>query len=71
MITTNVSPTIAWICGTALLLAVLGGVFALVWHGSITGVEALSVVGTILAAAVGMLGVHAGVAMGAKSALNK
>ena len=68
MNTTSVNPTVAWICGTVLLITVLVGLFVLVWHKSIAGTDALGVVGTIVAVGVGALGVHAGVAAGTKSA---
>lgn len=48
------------ICGTVLLLAVLGGVFALAWHGTVTGHDAIVVVTTIVAIAGGALAVVGG-----------
>ena len=61
MTTNSINPTIAWICGTVLLLVILGGAFALAWHGSITGAALLGVLGVIVGIAGGALGVHAGV----------
>lgn len=52
---------VTWICGTVILLAVLGGVFALAWHGTITGGAVVGIVATIVALAGGILGVHTGV----------
>jgi hypothetical protein len=53
-------PTVAWICATALLVVILAGVFALAWHGSITGAAVVGVVTTIAAAALAVFGVHTG-----------
>jgi len=60
--------TIQTICGSILLLAILAGLFALVWHGSITGAAALAVVATIAAAAIGALAHSNGVTAGAEAA---
>ncbi len=60
--------TVTVVCGTAILLAILGGLFALTWHGSISGRDALTDIGIIAAAAIGALGVHAGVKAGASAA---
>lgn len=64
----NVNPMVAWICSTALLLAVLAGMFALSWHDKSVIVIVLPIVGTIAAAAVAVFGVHAGVNAGANAA---
>jgi len=56
---TNTSP-IPWICGTLLLLAVVGGIFALAWHGTLTGQTVVVIVSPIVAAAATLLGIHAG-----------
>lgn len=61
MDTKPVNQTVAWVCGTVIILAVLGGLFVLVWHGALAGVAVLGVVGTITAAVLG--------AIGAKSAI--
>lgn len=57
------------ISGAVLLLAVLAGVFALCWHGSITGGAALGVVGTVIGIAGGAFAVHSGVKAGATAAV--
>ncbi len=51
----------ALVCGTLLLIAILAGVFALAWHGTLTGTQALQVVMVIVALAGGVLGVHVGI----------
>lgn len=58
MPTSSVNPTVAWICGTILLVAILAGLFVLVWHGSIAGGALLGVVGTVLGIVAGIFGVH-------------
>lgn len=55
------------VCGTVILLAVLGGIFGLAWHGTITGGDAVAIIGTISGVGVGAFGVHAGVKAGASS----
>jgi hypothetical protein len=57
--TTSTSP-VPWICGTVLLLGVLGGVFALAWHGTITGASVALILTPIVAAASTLLGIHVG-----------
>lgn len=54
-------------CGTLILLAVLGGIFALAWHGTISGGDAIGIIGTISGVGIGAFGVHAGVKAGASS----
>lgn len=54
--------------GAAILLGVLAGVFALAWHGTISGGEAMTVVTSITAAAAGIFAVHSGVHAGARAA---
>jgi mannose/fructose/N-acetylgalactosamine-specific phosphotransferase system component IID len=56
------------ICATILLALILGGAFALAWHGSITGDQALTLAGVIATAAVSIFGVHLGVKAGANAA---
>lgn len=56
---TNTSP-VPWICGTLLLTAALGGIFALAWHGTITGESVAVIVGPIIAAGSTLLGIHVG-----------
>lgn len=51
----------AWVSGTVLLLAVLGGIFVLAWHGTIPGSAVVGIVSTIVGIAGGILGVHTGV----------
>ncbi len=64
----NVNPTVAWICATAIIVVVLAGVFTLVWHGSVSGGDALALVGGIVTLVGGIFGVHAGVNAGANAA---
>lgn len=65
----NANPNILIIAAAALLALILGGMFALVWHGSISGTDALVLVGAIVTALLGIFGVHTGVNAGAKAAL--
>ncbi len=62
------NPNILAICGTALLLAVLGGIFALAWHGTFTGAEVFGLVTAIIGIAGGAFAVHSGVNAGANAA---
>ncbi len=64
----NVNPTVAWICATTIIIALLGGCFALVWHGSFTGAEIIPVISAIAVAALAIFGVHAGVQAGSTAA---
>lgn len=52
--------TVQWIVGGILLLAVLASIVTLAIKGDVTGEEALGVIGTIVAGALAILGVHVG-----------
>lgn len=52
----QVNPNIALICGTVLVAIVMGGLFALVWHGSVAGAVVVGVIGTVLGIAGGLFG---------------
>lgn len=54
------NPLAALTCGTILLLAVLGGLFALAWHGTISGAAVITVVTVIVSGALAILGGHVG-----------
>jgi hypothetical protein len=54
------SSLITIVCGTAILLGVLAGVFALAWHKTITGGEAMGVVTTIIGIGAVAVGATAG-----------
>lgn len=58
----------AIICGTILIAIILGGIFALAWHGTLTGAEASIIVTSIITGIIGVFGAHAGVKSGAKAA---
>lgn len=64
----NVNTTVAWICATAIILTVLGGIYALAWHDKSVIVVVLPIIGAIATAALSIFGVHAGVSAGAKAA---
>jgi hypothetical protein len=64
------SSPVQWICATVMIVAVLGGMFALAWHGTVSSTELVTVVTTIIAIAGGAFAVHAGVNSGAKAAKN-
>lgn len=51
----------AIICGTFLLFGVLGGVFALAWHGTFTSAEVYSIVMSIITIASSVFAVHTGI----------
>lgn len=57
----------AMISGTVLLLAILGGIFVLAWHKTLTGVEVLGVLSTIVGIAGGAFAVHSGVSAAGKA----
>lgn len=63
----NSSPILV-ICGTALLLAVLGGLFTLAWHGTFTSSEVFGLVTIIIGIAGGAFAVHSGVQAGGNAA---
>jgi mannose/fructose/N-acetylgalactosamine-specific phosphotransferase system component IIC len=63
----TVSPVLAG-CATALLLGVLGGIFFLAYHGTVTGGEAMTIVVAIVGIAGGAFSVHSGVNAGSKAA---
>lgn len=56
------------VCGTLILLAILGGVFALAWHGTLTSAETYGILTTIIAIAGGAFAVHQGVKVGSEAA---
>lgn len=62
------SDTLTTICATVLLAMILGGTYALTWHGSVTGDQALALVGVIATAVLSIFGVHTGVKAGASAA---
>lgn len=64
----QVNPNTLVICGAALLAAILGSVVALALHGTITGGEALTTIGGIVALAGGIISHALGVTAGAKAA---
>lgn len=55
-------PNVTWACATVLLVAIAAGLFALAWHGTITGTVVVAVLGPVIGAAVGIFGVHTGAA---------
>lgn len=56
--------------GAAILLAmVIAGTFALAWHGTITGGEALTTIGGIVAIAGAAFAVHTGISAGTQAAM--
>ncbi len=61
-------PNVLVVCGTVLLLAILGGIFALAWHGTFTGAEVFGLVTAIIGIAGGAFAVHSGVNAGAQAA---
>ncbi len=62
------SPNVLLGCATALLLAILGGLFTLVWHGSVSGTDAMVTITAIVGIAGGAFAVHSGVNAGAQAA---
>jgi type IV secretory pathway TrbL component len=62
------SDTIQVLIGGLLLLAVLGVVAVLTWHGTISGNEAYGICTTIVSIGAGAFAVHAGVNAGARAA---
>ncbi len=59
---------IPMICGSAILVVILGGTFALGWHGTFTGAEVFGLVTAIIGIAGGAFAVHSGVNAGANAA---
>lgn len=57
------------ILGTIVVLAVLGSITALAWHGILTGALIFGLIGTIAGAGIGALAVHAGTSAGATAAI--
>jgi mannose/fructose/N-acetylgalactosamine-specific phosphotransferase system component IID len=55
------------ICGTVLLIAVLGGVFALAWHGTFTGAEVFGIVMSVISIGGAAFAVHSGVKAGSNA----
>ncbi len=56
------------ICATALLITILGGIYALAWHGTFTGAEVFGLITAIIGIAGGAFAVHSGVNAGAQAA---
>lgn len=54
----QVNPNTAIVCGTLLLLGVLGGVFALAWHGVVTGGQVVGVAMAVMGIAAVGFGIH-------------
>lgn len=59
------------LAGAALLLAVIGAVVVLAWHGTISGPEAFDALTTIITLGGGALAVHSGAKVGARAATAK
>lgn len=57
------------VCGTVLLVSVLASIVALALHGTVTGIEAMAAIGTIITLGGGAFAVHVGVTAGARAAL--
>ncbi len=64
----TINPPYMVICTTVIILAILGGVFALAWHGVLNAGDVTAIVGTIIGIAGAGLAVHAGVNAGANAA---
>lgn len=64
----NINPAVSWACATLILAVILVGMFALVWHGSLTSDEVMPVVSAIALSALTIFGVSHGVNAGAKAA---
>jgi hypothetical protein len=64
---TGANPNIVVVAGAVVILAVLGMLGALVWHGSVSGTQAMLVISPIAVAAVAIFGTHLGVTAGAKA----
>lgn len=60
--------TVTQICGSAILLGVLGAIVALALKGTVTGSDAMVAITAIIGIAGGAFAVHAGVSAGAKAA---
>ena len=60
--------TVLVICGTALLLAVLGSIVALALKGTVSGSDAMVTITAIVGIAGGAFAVHSGVNAGAQAA---
>ena len=56
------------LAGLALLLAVIGSVVLLAWHGTLSGAEAFGALTTIITLGGGALAVHSGAKVGARAA---
>jgi hypothetical protein len=56
------------IAGAVLLLAVIGAVVGLAWHGTLSGAEAFGALTTIITLGGGALAVHSGAKVGARAA---
>jgi hypothetical protein len=54
--------------GVLILLAVLGSVVVLAWHGTLSGAEAFGALTTIITLGGGALAVHSGAKVGARAA---
>ena len=54
--------------GSALLALVIGAIFGLAWHGTLTGAEAFGAYTSIISIGGTVFGVHAGVKAGAAAA---
>lgn len=63
---TDNNATIA--AGTIIIVTVLAGVFALAWHGTLTGAEVFGIITAIIGIAGGILGVHTGIVAGGNAA---
>lgn len=63
----NSSP-IQLICGTILLLGVIGSILALALHGTVTGSDAMVAITAIIGIAGGAFAVHSGVNAGSAAA---
>jgi hypothetical protein len=49
-----------WVAGGIVLSVVLGGLFALAWHGTISGAIVVGIVTTIVSVVAAIFGVHMG-----------
>lgn len=62
------NPLAQIVCGTVILLGVIGAIVALAWNGTVAGSDAMVAITAIIGIAGGAFAVHAGVNAGASAA---
>ena len=65
----NINPKLAY-CATAIVMAILAGLFFLTYENKVTGTDLMTVIGIVILIPTTIFGIHTGVSAGAQAANN-